>query len=109
MVRPIPRRLLTDSIIYQEYAGTESFGDTFLEPETIDNVRFEPSAVIRIDGNGEQIQTQGRIFLDALNTPQFKPLKIKSKVTFNGNEMRVHASNSYSSFNKIHHLEIEVV
>jgi hypothetical protein len=109
IIRPIPKQLLIHSIVYEEYLGQGNFGESWGDPETIDCVRFEPKTAIRMDANGEEIETQGIIFLDAVNTPNCKPLKVKSKVTFNGIEMRVHACNPYYGFNQVHHYEVEVV
>ena len=109
IIRPIPKRLLCHSIEYQEYLGQGNFGESWGDPETIDCVRFEPKTAIRMDANGEEIETQGIIFMDTVNTPNCKPLKVKSKVTFNGIEMRVHACHPYYGFNQVHHYEVEVV
>ncbi|GGE47663.1 hypothetical protein GCM10011391_28050 [Pullulanibacillus camelliae] len=108
-IKPIPKRLLKDSIEYEEYQGNSNFGESWGEKETIDFVRFEPKTAIRVNDKGEEIQTTGIIFLDAINTPKFKALKVKSKVTCNGDTMRVHACNPYSAFKGIHHYEVEVV
>jgi hypothetical protein len=108
-IKPIPKYLLCHSIEYEEYLGQGNFGESWGDKETIDFVRFEPKISLRTDANGQEIQTTGIIFLDAVNTPNFKPLKVKSKVTFNGSEMRVHACKPFYAFDSIHHYEVEVV
>lgn len=113
-LHPIPKRNLIHTITYEEYKGEDPFGgggDDFAESETLSRVLFQPKSSLRRDGNGEEIQLTGIIFLDAKNTPDFKPLIEKSRITFNGKDMRVNACKPLYAFDPKtpHHYEIEVV
>ena len=111
MVKPIPKELLIHEVDYEEYKGTGNFGDEWEDSVTIDHVRFEPETKITRDANGEEVKTQGTLFLDAVNTPKFRQMKVNSKVTFDGQEMRVNACDVLYAFDPDtpHHYEVELI
>ncbi|WP_353625729.1 putative minor capsid protein [Bacillus sp. JCM 19041] len=109
-IKPIPRRLLIHTIKYEEFLRDGSFGDEFAEPVSFSFVRMEPKSSFRRNANGEEINLQGVLFLDAQNTPDYQRLKEKSKVHFKGREMRVYACEEYYAFDgkTPHHYEVEL-
>jgi hypothetical protein len=109
-IRPIPKKLLIHSIEYEEFLGDGPFGEEYAEKETISNVLVHPKTLIHRDEKNEEIQINAVIFLDAVNTPNFKPLTIKSKVYFNGREWRVYQCEPYYTLNPDvpHHYEVMI-
>ncbi|MET3504944.1 putative minor capsid protein [Halalkalibacter oceani] len=109
-IRPIPKRVLIHSIEYEEFVRDGSFGDEFAPAETISFVLVQPKAELRRDGTGEEVQVQGVIFLDAVNTPNFKRLREKSKVHFNGHDYRVVACDALYALDPKtpHHYEVDI-
>lgn len=109
-IKPIPKKLLIHSIEYEEFKEDGSFGEEFEPRETIGNVLVQPKTEIRRDLYEEEVQINAVIFLDATNTPKFKPLKEKSKVHFNGREWRVVSCDALYAFDpaKPHHYEVKI-
>lgn len=109
-IKPIPKRLLIHTIEYEEFVKDGSFGEEFAPSETMTGVLVQPKTEIRRDEIQEEVQINAVIFLDATNTPKFKPLKEKSKVHFNGREWRVVACETLFTFNpdKPHHYEVKI-
>ncbi len=99
------------TIEYEEFVRDGSFGDEHAPVETISFVLVQPKSELKRDSNGEEVQTKGTIFLDAVNTPKFKPLKEKSKIRFKGTDYRVIACEALYALNPDvpHHYEVSVV
>lgn len=110
-VKPIPKKLLIHTIKYEEFLRDGSFGEEFAPTETISFVLVQPSSKLRRDGNGEEVQTLGVVFLDAVNTPNFKPLKEKSKVRFKEKDYRVIECESLYALDPDmpHHYEVNLI
>ncbi|MBG9785625.1 putative minor capsid protein [Shouchella lehensis] len=110
-IRPIDKRLLIHQIIYEEFEEEGPFGGGgFAQPLPIDRVRVEPSSSFRQDSNGEEIALKATVFLDAKNTPLFRKLKEKSKVTFGDDDYRVHQCQALFALDGVtpHHYEVEL-
>lgn len=110
-IKPIPKRMLVHTIIYEEYEEEGPFGGgDFADPITIEGVRVEPSSSIRQNSNGEEIVLKGTVFLDAQNTPLYRKLKEKSKVTFGDDDYRVHQCQALFALDGVtpHHFEVEL-
>lgn len=109
-IKPIPKRVLIHTIEYEEFLKDGSFGEEFAPRESISGVLVQPKTEIRRDEIQEEIQIDAVIFLDAVNTPGFKPLKEKSKVHFGGREWRVVSCAALYTFNpdQPHHYEVKV-
>lgn len=109
-IKTIPKRLLIHSIGYEEFKGDGSFGEESHPGEIIENVLVQPKTEIRRDLYEEEVQIDAVIFLDATNTPKFKPLKEKSKVHFNGREWRVVSCDALYTFDPgvPHHYEVKI-
>ncbi|MED1602604.1 putative minor capsid protein [Alkalihalophilus marmarensis] len=110
-LKPIPKRLLIHTIIYEEYRGDSTFGgNDFSPPEDIPFVLVQPKSELRRDATGVEIQIKGTIFLDAKNTPNFKRLKEESRIKFNGEDYRVVGCDALYTTdpNTPHHFEVDV-
>ncbi|MEK4825128.1 putative minor capsid protein [Niallia sp. FSL W8-0951] len=110
-IPPIPKKLLIHTIEYEEFVKDGSFGEEFAPTETISYVLVQPSSKLRRDGNGEEVQTLGVVFLDAVNTPNFKRLKEKSKVRFKKKDYRVIECESLYALDPDtpHHYEVSLI
>ena len=111
VIKAIPKKLLMHIIEYEEFLKDGSFGEQFATMESISFVLVQPKTEMRRDANNEEVQINAIVFLDAVNTPKFKPLKEKSKVHFQGREWRVNACDALFAFNPTvpHHYEVGLV
>ncbi|WP_430535957.1 putative minor capsid protein [Listeria rocourtiae] len=107
MVRPIQRRLLIHDIEYQEYIAKGKHGEDWKRGIPIYRVRVEPTNKVVTSAEGDEIQSNTRIFIDRINsTPAFE-LAEKSKVIFDSKEYIVAAvSTFYAASPQVHHWEV---
>ena len=97
-VRPMPKKLLQDSIVINdvEYLG----------------VRVEPSdRRSTVTPYGDQVESNYLVFIDRVNTPKFEELKNLLKIGFAGvwydeNIRTVTHVDVIKEFKDIHHLEV---
>lgn len=110
-IRPIPRKLLIHTVIYEEYLGDEAFGESFGAPITVGRVLVQPLHKMRRDPNGEEVEIHSVIFIDSVNTPLARPFVGKSKVNFNGEDLRVVSCEPLYTLNPDvpHHYEVTLV
>lgn len=109
-IKPIPRKLLIHTIEYEEFVKDGSFGEEFAPVETLTRVLVQPKTEIMRDSYQEEIQIDAIVFLDSVNTPNFKRLKEKSKVHFGEREWRVVACDALYTFDPAipHHYEVKL-
>lgn len=109
-VQPIPKELLIHSIIYKEFVKTGTFEKEYLPEEVIENVLVQPNTELKSSGNNEEVRTKAVIFLDRLNTPNFKALKPDSIVIFGGTECTVISCEALYDFHPLvpHHYEVTI-
>lgn len=106
-IKPIPRRLLTDTIVYQPFVENDGWNDAFGEEQTINNVRKEPVSSINRTSNSEGQQANDVVFIDRVNSSYF-PVNAKAKDRIDGREVvRVKVLKALDS--EPHHLEIELI
>lgn len=110
-IKPIPKKNLIHTIGYEEFKEDDSFGELFFPLEFIENVLVQPKTEIRRTAEDEEVEIQAIVFLDAVNTPLFKPLKEKSKIHFNGRVWRVASCEHLFTFDSArpHHYEVGIV
>lgn len=110
-ILPIPKGVLIHRIEYEEFDEDAGFGEKYLPKETIVNVLVQPKTEMRRSSAGEEIQINAIVFLDAANTPGFRPLKEKSKVRFSGREWRVNSCDALYAFDPVtpHHYEVSLI
>lgn len=110
MVRPIPRRLLIHSVIYEEYSGNSGWGETYLPPVTLENVLVQPVSNINRSNIAEEKRYKAILFFDMTHSTPKVTFKEKSRVTFNGETMTVQGVNTlYALSATPHHIEVELV
>ena len=110
MVKPIPRRLLIHSVTYEEYAGNDGWGETYLSPVTLENVLVQPVSNISRSNIAEEKRYRAILFFDMTHSTPKVTFKEKSRVTFNGETMIVQKVNTlYALSTTPHHIEVELV
>ena len=110
MIRPIPVHLLPDSVTYEEYEGSERWGDNWKSPITLSNVRVQEVSSLTLSNIREQRQFTSLLFFDAVTSKADAPFVFveKSKVTYNGQSYVVNKVNEVKAFT-LHHYELELV
>lgn len=106
-IKPIPKRLLTDSIIYKPFVKNNGWDDVFGDEQPIDRVRIEPVSSVNRTANSEGQQANDVVFIDRVNSSYF-PVDVKVKDRINDREVvRVEVLKAFDS--NPHHLEIELI
>lgn len=112
-VRPLPKKWLIHSIIYEGYTGQKDAfqNPVYDDPITINHVRYDPSTVFSRDNTQTKIVADGVIYVDAVNSSPVPEFREQSKVTLNGREMIIQKVIPcyHPTKNKIHHWELEVI
>ena len=110
LVKPIPIHLLPDTVTYEEYEGSERWGDTWTAPVTLSNVRVEDMSSLTMSNIREQREFKALLFFDVVISKSDIPFAFieKSKVTHNGVEYVVNKVTPVRAF-KLHHFEVELV
>lgn len=110
MIRPIPLPLLIHSVTYEEYAGNDGWGETYLPPVTLENVLVQPVSNISRSNIAEEKRYRAILFFDMTHSTPKVTFKEKSRVTFNGEIMTVQKVNTlYALSTTPHHIEVELV
>lgn len=110
MIRPIPLPLLIHEVVYEEYAGNDEWGETYLPPVTLRKVLVQPASNINRSNIAEEKQYKAVLFFDMTYSTPKVTFKEKSKVTFNGETMTVQKVNTlYALSTTPHHIEVELV
>src|SRR5690606_4069498 len=109
-IEPIPISLLIHSIEYEEFIKVSTYDKEYKPVEIIDNVLVQPIVSIKKDSRGQEVQTKAVIFLDSVNTPNCKELKVDSKITFGSLSGTVIACEPLYTFDTItpHHYEVTI-
>ena len=110
MIKPIPKHLLPDAVIYEEYEGSDRWGESWKTPITLSNVRVKLESSLSVSTIREQSEYKALLFFDAVNSTSDMPFlfKEKSKVTHNGTEYVVNGVTPVVAF-KLHHWEVELL
>ncbi len=108
-MQQIPRKYLCDSMTVREPDASANYEGQYLDPYTIDHVRFEPAGALTTAQYKLADEAQGRIFIDAINSNPGKAPQVGSKVSVNGSaDMRVLTCTELKGVDKIHHWEVDV-
>lgn len=110
MVRPIPRKLLPDTVIYREFDEDSRYGEIFKEPVTLSFVRVEELTARQLSSLSDDVKHTHKLFYDAVTSESTGPFQFlpKSKVMYEGLELTIQKSISLKSFNTIHHWEVDL-
>lgn len=90
MIKPIPKRLLPHSCIYNKYLGNNGEGDEWGEDTTLNFVKLEEKMQLKVTSNGREVIGNARLFYDLTNSSGLteKPIE-NSKIIYNNHEYRV--------------------
>ena len=90
MIKPIPKRLLPHSCIYNEYLGNTGEGDEWGTEIPLNFVKIEEKKQLKVTSNGREVIGNARLFYDLTNSSGLndKPVQ-NSKITYNSREYRV--------------------
>lgn len=91
MIKPIPKRLLPHSCIYNKYLGNIGESDEWDEiGVTLNFVKIEEKMQLKVTSNGREIVGNARLFYDLTNSSGLidKPVQ-NSKIIYNNREYRV--------------------
>lgn len=110
MLRPIPKRLLSDSVTYKQFVSDGRYGKTYGEPITLFYVRVEETTSKEQSQYVDDVNHSHVLFYDVVNSESAKPFEFKkdSIVIFNGQELTVKKVMPIYGFN-LHHYEIELI
>lgn len=84
MIKPIPKRLLPHSCIYNKYLGNNGEGDEWGEDTTLNFVKLEEKMQLKVTSNGREVIGNARLFYDLQNSSGLseKPIQ-NSLISFN--------------------------
>ena len=84
-MKPIPKRMLPNSVSYKAYLGDAGEGVSFSSPVTLKNVKVEERQQFRYISNGRELVGNALMFYDLVNSSGLndKPIP-ESEVIFNG-------------------------
>lgn len=111
MVRPIPRKFLPHTVTYEEYEEGGRYGDTYKDPVTFQFVRVDELTSRALSQLSDSNQHTHTLIFDVVSSVATKPVQftVKSKITFEGQELTVQKVNPLRTFNQIHHYELELI
>lgn len=83
MIKPIPKKLLVNSVSYQAYIPNTGEGSTFGTATTLSFVKIDEQKQFRRDLNGAEIVGNAMLYYDLVNSSGLtaKPTN-ESKITF---------------------------
>ncbi|MFX3618723.1 MAG: putative minor capsid protein [Sporolactobacillus sp.] len=106
-ILPIPIKLLPHSISYAAYSGSERYGDSWADPDSVDHVRVVPSSQVTASNLSQQTDYSYLVIIDSVHTsPQITPTE-KSKVDYGDLSLKILKVNECWAENKLHHWECE--
>ena len=111
MSRPIPRKLLVDTVSYYKVTGTDAYGkDTYATAVSISYVRVDSIKKNILNSLGEAQNDKAILFYDAKNSSPVVDFAKEDKIVFGGlsytiREIDILKGDSSS----VHHLEIALV
>ena len=68
MIKPIPKRLLPHSCIYNKYLENNGEGDEWGEDTTLNFVKIEEKMQLKVTSNGREVIGNARLFYDLQNS-----------------------------------------
>lgn len=110
-IKPIPKNVLIHTCTYEKYveSGNWTGGDQFSDAIELTSVRIEYNKNYKKSANAEDNLYKAMLFFDVVNSnPKEVDFVIKSKVTFNGEEMRVVSVSPIYATN-LHHYELGLI
>lgn len=114
MVRPLPKRWLIHSIIYEGFTDEKDDFQkpVYDDPVTIDYVRVDDETVFSRDSTDTKILANAIIYVDAKHSTNLpEEFKEESIITFNSKPyvLQKVIETYHPTKNKVHHWELEVI
>lgn len=107
-VKPIPKKMLPNNAIYEEYIADTGEGSSYSAPIILSFVKIDEQLQFSYSSNGKEIVGNGMLFYDLTNSSGFisKPVN-ESRITFNGKKYTVKDTDILrANDNTPHHYEI---
>lgn len=107
-MKPIPLKLLTHSVTYNEYQGNTGEKVTFGSDITLLNVKVEERKIYAKLINSVEVIGNGYLFYDCFNSKGLSNApKPQSKITYNGKQYTVEDVDILRGYgNNPHHYEV---
>ena len=107
---PIPKKMLPNSVTYEEYKEDMGEGSYFLSPVTLDYVKIEEQQQLVYNPNGVELVGNAMLFYDLTNSTGLTKEPVnESKITFNGKVYHIVDTDILrGNSNKPHHYEIKL-
>lgn len=108
MMKPIPKRLLPNSVTYEEYLGNTGEGVNYKKRVELQNVKIEEKLQFKSTSNGKEIVGNARLFYDLVNSSGLaeKPIN-ESKIVFEGHTYHIVDTDVLRADSNIpHHYEV---
>jgi len=109
--RPIPRKLLVDTVEYFKVSGTNAYGkDTFETAVTITHVRVDSIKKNILNSLGDAQNDKATLFYDAKNSSPVVSFSKQDKIVFDGLDYTIREIDILKGDSvNVHHLEIALV
>lgn len=111
-VRPLPKKWLIHTIVYEGYAGKDDLQRPSYDPAiSMQFVRHDPTTVFSRDSVQTKIVANGVIFVDTTHSIPIPDFKEESKITFKGEVLTLKkiVPCYHPKSDTIRHYELEVI
>jgi hypothetical protein len=107
-MKPIPKRMLVNSVTYEEYVNDTGEGSYYKTPVTLSNVKIDEQKQFSYTNNGKEIVGNAMLFYDLTNSSGLTNSPVnESKITFNGKTYTVKDTDILRANNSTpHHYEV---
>ena len=107
-MKPIPKRMLVNSVTYEEYVNDTGEGSYYKTPITLNNVKIDEQKQFSYTNNGKEVVGNGMLFYDLINSTGLTNNPInESIITFNGKKYTIKDLDILrANDNEPHHYEI---
>ncbi len=108
MIKPIPKKMLPNSVSYYEYVADTGEGSTFKTVVTLSDVKIDEQKQFNYSSNGREIVGNAMLYYDCINSSGLtnKPIN-ESKVLFEDRTYYVVSTDILrDNSNNPHHYEI---
>lgn len=90
MIKPIPKKLLPNSVTYKKYLEDIGEGSSLATPLTLNNVKIDEQKVLIRGLGGVEVVGNATLFYDLTNSSGLTDVPInESKITFDGKEYTI--------------------
>lgn len=108
MIKPIPKKMLPNSVSYEEYKEDTGEGSSYKTAVALNYVKIDEQKQLSYTTNGKEVVGNGMLFYDLVNSTGLttKPVN-ESKITFDGKIYTIKNTDILrANDNTPHHYEI---